>query len=241
MNHNGGNKSSKLLEFYNWPKRVMVDKMLDDGVNATQCANWCNDNGFEISVPTMYKYAARRKEAAERGVDIRQIFDKRFGPDKVKPKLVKKMQTGRKKQREQVKRAKDNLKADKKRRVLTDLELLDAIIQKGIEKLEDTQINPSIAIKAIELKYKITGGSHNGLTVYGLEEIRLREQARETAMLNVMMEFIPDNLHQTILDKMENTTKEFYEKVGLGKHYAQYVDMDESTDDEEEETQENLE
>ena len=219
-------KPSKLVELYAWAKRPILDKMLDDGVNATQCANWCNENGFKVSVPTVYKYASRRKEAAERGIPFQDIIDKRFGIDSNPKSKIKKMQEGRERQRDQARRSKENLQADKKKRVLTDLELLDAIIQKGIEKLEDVNIHPQVAIKAIELKYKITGGSHNGLTVYGLEEIRLREQARENAMLNVMLEFIPDNLHKSVIDKMENTTKEFYEKVGLGKHYASYVEQE---------------
>jgi len=107
-------------------------------------------------------------------------------------------------------------------KVKHDLELLDEVIQKGFETLANIEeINPATAIAAIQLKHKITGGSHGGYTVYGIEEIKLREAARENAMVAVLLEFIPEEHQATVLDRMEQVTKEYYESIGLGGAYAQ--------------------
>lgn len=46
-----------------WPRRPFLDKMLDDGESPNKCATWCKENGFDISVPTMYEYAKKRRAA----------------------------------------------------------------------------------------------------------------------------------------------------------------------------------
>jgi hypothetical protein len=107
-------------------------------------------------------------------------------------------------------------------KVKHDLELLDEVIQTGFETLSNMkEINPATAIAAIQLKHKITRGSHGGLTVYGLEENRLREAARENAILAVLLEFIPEEKHSTVIERMERVTRDYYESIGLGESYTQ--------------------
>lgn len=255
MSANGGNQPSKLEELYKWSKRPFLDKMIDDGVSANQCAKWCNDQGFEVSVPTMYKYVKRRKEAVELGVPLEDILDKReFPPSnatkgnrEVKKKNTKKNYNSTKPKKKQEpkhkhlnkwaedeERREQNLSQPKAKKVMTDLEMLDAIIQKGMNTLQYMEaVAPQVAIKAVELKNKITGGTHNGLTTYGLEEIRLREQARENAMLCVLLEYIPQHKHEEVIQRMEEATKRYYEDVGLGAYYAQLVDTEGEAMDEE--------
>jgi hypothetical protein len=60
---------------------------------------------------------------------------------------------------------------------MTDQEILDKIILKGYQNLDSIdRIRPDLLLKAIKL-YEITQGRHDGLTVYGLNVIRLREEA----------------------------------------------------------------
>ncbi|MNN77481.1 hypothetical protein D3C81_1939480 [compost metagenome] len=102
------------------------------------------------------------------------------------------------------------------------MELLDEIIQKGFETLKAMEvIYPMTAIKALEAKHKITGGAHNGLTTYGVEEIRLREAARENAIVCILLEYIPPEKHDEALARMEEATKQYYDSIGLGDAYRQ--------------------
>lgn len=190
-----------------WPKRPFLDKMLDDGESPNKCATWCKENGFDISVPTMYEYAKKRRAAIIGEIQADSLRS-------VKPKE---------------KRCANNLTNEGRKaahmtvdKVKHDFELLDEVIQKGFVTLANIQeINPATAIAAIQLKHKITNGSHGGYTVYGIEEIKLREAARENAITAVLLEFIPEEKHAAAIERMEQVTKEYYESIGLGEAYAQ--------------------
>lgn len=259
----------------NWKKRPFLDKMIDDGVSGPKCLDWCIENGFQLSVKTMYKYINLRKQANAAGISMEELMglsDEERGklkkprtartrgpkPDPKRPKRPRekeredraKAEARRKKaQEEREKRAKangstaPNLKRTEGHenrqsrnlsvnKVKSDMELLDEVIQKGMETLDKMEaISPNTAIKAIEMKHKITGGKHQGFTTYGLEEIRLREKARENAMLVVMLEFIPEEKHEEVIDRMEETTKEYYESLGLGDAYARALHEDEGAEE----------
>ncbi|MEF3306260.1 hypothetical protein [Paenibacillus sp. GYB003] len=72
---------------------------------------------------------------------------------------------------------------------------MDEVIQKVFDTLSKMEmITPVMAIKAIEMKHKLTNGSAGGYTHYGLEEIKLREAAQEqtiTAAILQLAVFLP--------------------------------------------------
>ncbi|MGW9127891.1 hypothetical protein ACWGPW_23175 [Paenibacillus chitinolyticus] len=104
-------------------------------------------------------------------------------------------------------------------KVKHDLELLDEVIQKGFETLGNIEeINPATAIAAIQLKHKITKGAHGGYKVYGIEEIRLREAARENAITAAILEFVPKDQHNAVIKHMEQVTREYYDRLAWAKH-----------------------
>jgi hypothetical protein len=110
------------------------------------------------------------------------------------------------------------------KRIRHDLELLDEVIQKGFETLSMMGvISPVTAIKAIEMKHKLTNGSAGGYTHYGLKEIKIREAAREQAIAAVILQFVPVEQHDAVIELMETVTRKYYESIGLGEAYAQQV------------------
>lgn len=198
---------SKQKQLLDWPKLSFLNKMLDDGVSPNKCARWCKENGFSISVPTMYEYAKNRRAKIINTIQA----------DKLRPNKSNKKHRANNPTNEERKQA--HMTVDK---VKSDLELLDAVIQQGFETLSNMEkINPATAIKAIELKHKLTGGATGGYTVYGLEEIRLREAARENAIVTIMMKYIPPEKHSEVLTEMEDATREYYRSIGLEEAYAQ--------------------
>lgn len=107
-----------------------------------------------------------------------------------------------------------------KQKVMTDLQFLDVLIQKGIETLAQMpSIDPGKALKAIELKHKLTDGKHGGVTMYGMEEIRLRENAREAAMVETIAKFVPEDQQEALLAQLDVTSSEFYRQHGLEDLY----------------------
>ncbi|WP_108992474.1 hypothetical protein [Paenibacillus agaridevorans] len=100
----------------------------------------------------------------------------------------------------------------------------DAAVQKGFDTLSKMEvISPATAIKAMEMKHKLTNGSTGGYTHYGLEEIKLREAARERAITAAILQFVPMEQHDAVIELMETVTREYYESIGLGEAYAQQV------------------
>ena len=117
------------------------------------------------------------------------------------------------------------------KRIRHDLELLDEVIQKGFDTLSKMEvISPATAIKAMEMKHKLTNGSTGGYTHYGLEEIKLREAARERAITAAILQFVPVEQHDAVIERMETATREYYESIGLGEAYAQQIAREEMED-----------
>jgi hypothetical protein len=240
-------RPGRINDLLKWIKRPFLDKMLDDGESPYKCAMWCTENGFPISSPTMYEYARKRKEAIVNGL-VAEIMpappslnrdedeaDEKQEDDsdtQKKPKRTMaeiKKEAADKRRKRGMKKAQQLANMERKAQHMTvnkikhDMELLDEIIQKGFETLKMMDvINPATAVKAIELKQKITGGAHAGLTTYGIEEIRLREAARENAIVTILLEYIPEEKHPEVLERMEKATLEYYESIGLGDAYRQH-------------------
>lgn len=83
---------------------------------------------------------------------------------------------------------------DSAKRIRYDLELLDEVIQRGFDNLcKMDVISPVTSLKAIELKHKLFNGGIGGHTIYGLEEIKLHEAARNEAIIAVIKEYIPED------------------------------------------------
>lgn len=238
---NGKTKFSpgKVNGLVKWKKRPLLDKMIDDEVPVKECVAWCKENGFLISLPTMYTYIKRRNEASVNGLTIELLQSQlREGAMRKKAEGMKKGEEGLKKHGLRgTATIKDNYRKERartnqalaevaepetKERIRHDLELLDEVIQRGFDNLcKMDVITPVTALKAIELKHRLFNGGTGGHTIYGLEEIRLREAARNEAIIAVIKEYIPEDQWPEILQSMENVTREFYESIGLGEAYAQ--------------------
>jgi len=223
----------KLMELLNWNKRPFLDKMLEDGEPVTTCVEWCKTNKFSISLTTMYSYIKKRKEAIANGLTM-ELLEPRNNAESLKESLEKTALAGKKKSAETRKQQTFERKAimeefadaSEKKRVKHDLELIDEVIQKGFEELKHIErISPAIAIKAIEMKHKLTGGRAGGHTIYGIEEIKLREAARENAIVTIMLKHIPPEKHDEVLEEMEDATHNYYESLGLGEAYRQMEAM----------------
>lgn len=225
---------SKMELILAWKKRPFIDKMLDDGESPNKVQKWMLENGLEISVPTVYTYAKKRKEAIINGVKFEAIADKRtakskkeMGEGEAKQSSVRKKVIEERKKKEELPPEEKKQLQKTIKRVQSELEILDAIIDKGYQTLQMMEvISPDMAIKAIKLKNEITDGQHNGITMYGLEQIRLREAARENAMLMILLEFVPDEKHEEVLAKMERATREYYADLGLEEAYIMELERE---------------
>lgn len=204
-------KGSVLLRLYeNKLLSSKVNEALDTGKTYDEILALCAEYEFEISKASLSRYKDKRDEATKTGVPLEELLDGR-----VKGKVIsisdKEVKSG------MATRHDRHVQEMNEQEVLFhDIELLDSVIGKGMAGLQYVSIvDPSIAMKAIELKHKITGDSLQGLSIAGLKELSLRASAVENTMTEVIFKFIPESQHEEVLEFIERVEQEFYDNLDL--------------------------
>lgn len=186
-------KYYKLEKLVKWEHCDRVNEMLMSGVSPHKVSDWCKENGFSISHPKLYEYKEYLQEAITREITVERLLG--IGAPKRKPIVLQALG---------IHSAKNLVKSE--------MEVLDAIIQRGFDALT---ANPSIklqdALRAIELKNKLTDGQHAGLTNYGLDQLRELEQAKFNAIVNVVLTYIPEDKHEELEQAISTAERKFYE------------------------------
>ena len=206
------NNSSVLLNLYHNKLLVSkVDEALDEGKPYDLIIAFCKEKfDFEISKPALSRYKEKRREAIEQGVDLESLLDKRRKSGKVIDLKGKEVET----------LPNTNTSYDQTfnavEQIYNDVEVLDTIIQKGFASLKEVDyVEAPLAMKAIEVKAKVTGNQLQGLSLVGLRELRLRQSAKEQAMTEVILRFIPEEQHEEVYQAIEEAEAEFYENLDL--------------------------
>jgi hypothetical protein len=208
-------KYNKLERLVKWEHAEEVNKMLLSGISPIQVANWCEEHGFKISHPKLYEYRDMLQEAITRQITIERLLG--IGLPKRKPIVLSAI-------------AMQNTK----QLVKNELEVLDGIIQMGMNALyASPTVKLQDAMKAIELKQKLTGGKHSGLTSYGLDQLRAVEQAKFQAIVDVVMKYLPEDKHEELEAAIATAERQYYEQYApeLIEEYEKAIEEQYGTDD----------
>lgn len=183
----------KLEMLVKWDRIQEVNEMLLNGVSPHKVSDWCKENGFSISHPKLYEYKDLLQEALTNRVTVERLLG--IGQPKRTPIQLQALGV-----------------VDAKDMVKNEMELLDAIIQRGYNVLlSNPTVNLNDAMRAVEMKNKLTGGSHKGLTGHGLDQLRDLEQAKFSAIVSVVMEYLPEDKHEELELAISNAERNFYE------------------------------
>lgn len=206
--------SSILLNLYNNKLLVSkVDEALDEEKPYDYIIAFCKEKfDFDISKSALSRYKEKRREALETGVDLESLLDKRRKNGKIIDIKTKEVQPV----------AGNPANYDKSfssvETLYNDVELLDQVIQKGFSGLQMVDaVEAPLAMKAIEIKAKVTGNQLQGLSLVGLRELRLRQSAKEQAMTEIILKFIPEEQHEQVFEEIERAEKEFYANLDLNE------------------------
>lgn len=184
----------KLEKLVKWEHAQEVNRMLLEGVSPHKVSEWCKEKGFSISHPKLYEY----KEYLQTAIAQRITVERLLGIGVPKRAPIQLQALG-------ILSSTDMVKSE--------IEVLDAIVQRGFNAL--TQ-NPTVklqdAMRAIELKNKLTGGAHGGLTNYGLDQLRAIETAKFQAMVEVVMDYIPEDKHPELEQAIQQAERKYYEE-----------------------------
>lgn len=185
-------KYYKLERLCKWEHVAEVNEMLMSGVSPHKVSEWCKDKGFSISHPKLYEYKEYLQEAVTKQVTVERLLG--IGIPKRTP--ISLMTLGI---------------TEAKNMVRNEMEVLDAIIQRGFTAL---QASPTVklqdAMRAIELKQKLTDGKHAGLTGYGLDQLRALEQAKFQAIVQVVLQYLPEDKHEELEEAIAQAERSFY-------------------------------
>lgn len=212
--------SSVLVQLYNNRKLcTKVDNMLDEGQTYDYIIEFCKDSGLSISKASLTNYKKKREESIETGTPLLQLLDKRakdnvtYITDKEVRAFKQRKQDNPKEPEVSIATITDINKVDK---VYNDLEFLDEVIAKGMKGLKAFEVvDTPLAMKAVELRAKITNNQLSGLSIAGLRELKLRQQARESAMMEVIMKYVSDDKHDELFADMDEAEQRFYENLDL--------------------------
>lgn len=186
-------KFYKLERLVKWEHVQEVNEMLIAGVNPRVVSDWCKERNFSISHPKLYEYKEMLETALAKQITVERLMG--IGVPKRSPIVLQALG---------IETAKNMVKAE--------MEVLDLIIQKGYNTLlSSPDIKISEVIKAMEIKQKITGGSHGGLTMYGMDELREVEQAKINAMVQVVMKYLPEDKVEELQEALEEAERLYYQ------------------------------
>lgn len=187
-------KFYKLERLCKWEKVEEVNDMLLRGVSPERVSNWCKERGMDISRPKLYEYKKILLESVTKEITVERILG--IGAPADPHGLLKQM----------------GISSTTKTLVRNELEVLDLFIQRGFDV---ASTNPDIkitdAIKAIELKNKLTQGTHGGLTSYGVEQLRDIERYKFEAVMDVIRKYVPEEHWVELEEKVAEAERKYYE------------------------------
>jgi hypothetical protein len=221
--------SPKLFLLKKWKYAGTLDKMaVDPSVSMTELCEWINSKGFLISLPLVSTYVKHKRQEALKNIQIESVInpievegienngelDFLTSKGKVDTANIKRLP---------IAVSNSNSSAHYEFRVRSELEVLDLMIDKGMKTLmtvyEKYPLPVEYLLKAIEVKHKVTGGTHDGLTSYGIEELRDIEQRKFKVVLGVLLRFIPSEKLEEAKKAIETIEYEFYKSVGYLEEY----------------------
>jgi hypothetical protein len=171
-----------------------VNEMLLNGVSPHTVSKWLKDRDFTISHPKLYEYKDMLQTALTKRITVERLLG--IGVPKRTPIQLQALGL-----------------ASAKNMVRNEMEILDGIIQLGMSSLT---ANPTIrlqdAMRAIELKTKLTGGTHGGLTNYGLEQLRELETRKFQAIVDIVLQYLPEDKHAELDTAISAAERRFYEE-----------------------------
>ena len=186
-------KYYKIELLLKWDKREALDNMLITGSSPEKVSIWAKAEGFSISRQKLYDYKDMLTRSIQRKITVEKLIG--IGDTRKTPVVLKTL--GMTETTDLVK---------------NQMEVLDGIIQMGMNSLQNMPIiKMTDVLRAIELKDKITGGSDGGLTGYGLDQLRDLEEAKFSAIIGVVMKYLPEEKITEIQDEIEEAERKFYE------------------------------
>lgn len=207
-------KNATLQDVFN--NRILVPKLnekIDEGKTLEFLTEYVNSFGINVSLGTIRNYKKKREESISTGVPLEQLIDKRKKNGNIVELRDKENMPD-----EQVTKTTliDDNYATPEKKLVNLTQYLELMIQKGYNSLQQVEfVDNNSALKAIDAYAKITGNATGGLTIQGLQELKLKQKAYEAALGEVIAEHIPKEEQEQVWVELEQKEQEFYDSLDL--------------------------
>lgn len=113
--------------------------------------------------------------------------------------------------------AKDNGLTGTVTKYVSDGQVLDTIIAQGMQSIVmgDAPIAPKDLLKAIEVKAKLTNNANQGLSLEGLQELRVHVMARDNAVAQALMKYVPEDKQAEALTSIDEAEQEMLKNMDV--------------------------
>lgn len=100
---------------------------------------------------------------------------------------------------------------------VSDQQVLDVVIQQGMQSvvMGDAPIAPKDLLKAIEVKAKLTNNANQGLSLEGLQELRVHVMARDNAVAQALMKYVPEDKQAEALTAIDEAEQEMLRNMDV--------------------------
>jgi len=232
MKRTRAKRSSVLLELYDNPLlRTKVDSALDIGTTYADIIRVASSYGVSLSTASLSRYANARKEAIRTGVALRKLLDGSTAKkiDNLKNKEVKTDTTPLTGQAIQPRKP---LPLDEPApeqgevtKYISDYDVLDTIIQRGLEGVTnlDAPVAPKDLLKAIEVKAKLSNNANAGLSIEGLQELRVRTVARDNAVAQALLKFVPEDKQAEAMEFISKAEEDMLKNMDVSPQGRQIL------------------
>lgn len=227
--------NSVLLQLYdNRLLAVKVDSALDMGRNYNDIVAICKSQDLDISLASISRYAKARKEAIRTGQDLRLLLDgnKRRKLETIRKKEVKATGidltpiTGGDAVLPQNSVTPDvPTSSGQVTKYISDMDVLDSLISRGMESIInlDAPVAPKDMLKAIEVKAKLTNNANAGLSIEGLQELRVRTTARDNAVAQALLKFVPQDKQAEAMQYINDAEEEMLQNMDASQQGRQIL------------------
>lgn len=222
MTETGNSQGSVLLQLYrNKLLSTKIHSEFDkadaggDSMTYDEMVELAAEYGLQISKASLSRYRDRRVESIETGKPLEELLDRRRRTGNIID-----IKTPKEKRSEHELPGGGTFEEtfDTVEKVYSDIQVLDEIIQKGYNALQYTETaDIPHALRAIEIRAKLTDNSMQGLSLVGLRELRMRTQAKHSAMLDSIMKYVPEEQHEELLDYIDEQERAFYDNLDLNE------------------------
>ena len=159
---------------------------------------------------TINNYKKKREEASSTGVPIETLLDKRAKVGNIIEMKDKEVTPAVLSESDDVgvyKRSKNTL--------VNVNQVLEQIIEKGQASLQEVDfVDIKSTLGAISEFNKVNQGN-GGLTLAGVQEMKLQQLAYEAAISSAMLKFVPEEKHQELLSYLKEAEDKYYRDLDV--------------------------